>query len=280
MRRIAHANVERADLLPDPQIRKLGSMLGKGFILPAPVLPVTDWHTFALPTPMATCQRELPIQITLYDATGVEILQQSLGTIPRRHGVALDVDTLLGDRAATLDSGYGHLELSYDLSKGADVDGWLHGLFRYERRGTGFGADTSFGAHLYNLPVVLGSEPQSYSGPPPGLSTRLFLRLGFGSRETFCHLIYPASSEGWHAASDTRLLLFDAAGNQVAKREAQIPRNGSLLWRYQETFDAAERSRATENGYVIVRDTTCRLFGYHGLIGSEGGFSLDHMFGF
>jgi hypothetical protein len=29
-----------------------------------------------------------------------------------------------------------------------------------------------------------------------------------------------------------------------------------------------------------VRDTTCRLFGYHGLLGRDGAFSLDHMFGF
>ena len=34
-----------------------------------------------------------------------------------------------------------------------------------------------------------------------------------------------------------------------------------------------------EGGYVVVRDTTCRLFGYHGLVGTDA-FSLDHMFGF
>ena len=28
-------------------------------------------------------------------------------------------------------------------------------------------------------------EPQSYSGPPPGLSTRLFLKLGYGPRRSF-----------------------------------------------------------------------------------------------
>jgi len=31
---------------------------------------------------------------------------------------------------------------------------------------------------------------------------------------------------------------------------------------------------------VLVRDATCRLFGYHGLMDEAGGFSLDHMFGF
>ncbi len=40
------------------------------------------------------------------------------------------------------------------------------------------------------------------------------------------------------------------------------------------------RARAGEDAYIIVRDTTCRLFGYHGLLGARGAFSLDHMFGF
>jgi hypothetical protein len=45
-------------------------------------------------------------------------------------------------------------------------------------------------------------------------------------------------------------------------------------------FDEATRARAGTGAYVIVRDTTCRLFGYHGLLGGDGAFSLDHMFGF
>src|SRR5207248_10661084 len=38
-RRIAHVNVERADLRPDPLLPKLAGMLGKGYLLPAPILP-------------------------------------------------------------------------------------------------------------------------------------------------------------------------------------------------------------------------------------------------
>jgi hypothetical protein len=45
-------------------------------------------------------------------------------------------------------------------------------------------------------------------------------------------------------------------------------------------FDRATRDRAGINPYIIVRDATCRLFGYHGLLGEGGAFSLDHMFGF
>ncbi len=69
-------------------------------------------------------------------------------------------------------------------------------------------------------------------------------------------------------------------GAEVARRDVRIPRSGSLLWRFSEVFEAAERDRGGDGAYVMVRDTTCRLFGYHGLLGRDGVFSLDHMFGF
>jgi hypothetical protein len=45
-------------------------------------------------------------------------------------------------------------------------------------------------------------------------------------------------------------------------------------------FDKATRKAAGAGAYAVIRDPTCRLFGYHGLIGGDGGFSLDHMFGY
>jgi hypothetical protein len=45
-------------------------------------------------------------------------------------------------------------------------------------------------------------------------------------------------------------------------------------------FDQGLRDRAGDGAYIIIRDTTCRLFGYHGLLAKGGAFSLDHMFGF
>ena len=44
--------------------------------------------------------------------------------------------------------------------------------------------------------------------------------------------------------------------------------------------DPAARAFLAEHGYVVVRDQTCRLFGYHGLVDGERAFSLAHMFGF
>ena len=59
-------------------------------------------------------------------------------------------------------------------------------LFRYEDRASGHRAETSFGAHVFNTVLTYKGEPQSYAGKPPGLSTRLFLRLGDGAASTRC----------------------------------------------------------------------------------------------
>src|SRR5205085_11035393 len=178
-----------------------------------------------------------------------------------------------------LGGGYGHIELVYDFSAGGDGDGWLHALFRYRHRRSGHSAETSFGAHVFNTILTYRDEPQSYTGRPPGLSTRLFLRLGEPAYDTFCHLIYPASRP-WLPLSDTQIILHDAAGCEVARWHLAIPCSGSRLWGYRAAFDAATRAEAGAGAYIIVRDATCRLFGYHGLSDCNGSFSLDHMFGF
>jgi hypothetical protein len=202
------------------------------------------------------------------------VARRRLGRIERRGSLALELDDILERSNAQLESGYGHLELGYDFADGGEADGWLHALFRYRERKSGHIAETSFGAHVYNLPITYRGEPQSYVGRPPGLSTRLFLRLGPETCETLAHLIYPASRP-WHAHSETDLILYDKTGEEVARRRIAIPCGGSRLVRIGEMFDGTPRS-----GYVIVRDLTCRLFGYHALLAPHGAFSLDHMFGF
>lgn len=276
-RRIAHVNVERADLAPDPALPGLARVLGKGYLLPAPVLPRALWRTLVLPTPMALCQAELPIAAIVYDSAGNEILRHPFGRLPRAHASVLDLDELAGIDA--LGEGYGHLELVYDFAAGGAADGWLHALFRYRHRESGHAADTSFGAHVFNTVLTYRGEPQSYSGRPPGLSTRLFLRLGEAGCDTMCQLIYPASRP-WRPRSATEIILCDGGGREVARAGMTIPCSGSRLWTYHELFDAAARRRAGPRAHAIIRDTTCRLFGYHGLVGADGAFSLDHMFGF
>jgi len=276
-RRIAHVNVERDDLSPDPEIPKLSGMLGKGYLLPAPVLPRTLWRTWLLPTPMAVCQAELPITAHVYDPDGTEIASHHFGRLPRSHAIALEIDEMSGSHR--LGRSYGHIELVYDLSSGGEADGWLHALFRYRHRDSGHTAETSFGAHVFNTILTYRGEPQSYAGPPPGLSTRLFLRLGESDCDTLCQLIYPVSRP-WLPTSATAIMLYDGSGNEVARSDLVIPCSGSRLWYYHAIFDEQTRARAGAGAYIIVRDKTCRLFGYHGLVGRDGAFSLDHMFGF
>ncbi len=293
-RRMAHANVERTDLEPDPRIAEIGNLMGKGFLLPAPVLPPERYRSILLPTPMATTQQTLPVAALIYDAQGREVARHDFGELTRTDSVAIDAAQIGGGK---LNGDAGHMELVYDFPVATrGVDGWLHALFRYEDRVTGHTAESSFGAHIFNTVLTWKGEPQSYTGNPPGLSTRLFLRTapsmavpgaaasGDGE-DTFCHLIYPASTP-WRPTSQTDLILYAGDGNEVATRTVNIACGGSHYWRLSEMFDDAERARAAEagpagGGYVLIRDTTCRLFGYHGLIAADGAaFSLDHMFGF
>jgi len=279
-RRIAHPNVERIDLKPDPHLPELANLMGKGFVLPAPVLPPSRYRSLLLPTPMATTQAELPVGVRIYDASGREVAERFLGRLPRNHRTAVDVSDILNGAIETvLPSGYGHLELLYDFRDGGEGDGWLHALFRYEDKVSGHAAETSFGAHIFNTVLTYKNEPQSYTTAPPGLSTRLFLRLGTDGLDTLCHLIYPASTP-WHTQSDTWLILHDRAGTELAREHVRIPCSGSYLWRASEVFGPSLLARAGDGGYVIIRDTTCRLFGYHGLVDGDSGFSFDHMFGF
>jgi hypothetical protein len=274
--RIAHINVERGDLRPDPGIKTLSPALGRGFLLPFPILPRETYRTIVQPTPMAVSETNLPLRLDVFAPDGLAVAEHFLGLLPRDHNVALDLDDVLPPDA--LPEG-GHAELCYDFRDGGDANGWLHALFRYERRDNGHAAENSFGAHIFNTIMTYKSEPQSYTGKPPGLSTRLFLKLGFGGRRSFCVLMYPASAP-WAQTSSTVLELYDAAGAILASRDLEISCSGSATVYPDERFSPAELRAAGEAGYVLIRDATCRLFGFHGVENSAGGFSFDHMFGF
>jgi len=280
-RLIAHTNVERTDLKADEGIPGLSKLMGKGFILPAPILPVGRWKNIVLPTPMSTAQKNLPLTLIIYNAKGQQVGLFPLGKLDRGNIKDININKLFGNLSEReFPGGFGHLELVYDFSQGGEADGWMHALMRYEDTKSGHNTETSFGAHIFNTALVYKNEPQSYTGRPPGLTTRLFLRLGRDEdTDTLCHLIYPASTP-WHAQSDTDLMLVDSKGTEMFKKTIRIACSGSLFWRYHDMFNKEERQLAGPDAYIIIRDTTCRLFGYHGLIKGEKSFCLDHMFGF
>jgi len=218
-RLIAHTNVERTDLKVDPGIPAIGKTMGKGYILPAPVLPIGRWQNILLPTPMSTCQKNLPLMLGIYNSKGQQAGQLSLGKLERSNIKDININNLLGKRSESeFPGGFGHIELTYDFSHGGEADGWLHALMRYEDTRAGHNTETSFGSHIFNTVLVYKNEPQSYAGRPPGLSTRLFLRLGREEgTDTLCHLIYPASTP-WHAQSETDLILSDSKGTELIKK--------------------------------------------------------------
>lgn len=274
--RIAHVNVERADLDADPGIKDLPDALGRGFLLPFPVLPAARFRTLILPTPMAERETGTPLRLDVFAPDGTKIADHFLGVLPREHNGLVDVSAMLP--ADALPEG-GHAELVYDFRFGGEANGWMHALFRYEDKNSGHAAESSFGAHIFNTAMVYKNEPQSYTGKPPGLSTRLFLKLGFGGKQSFCMLIYPASAQ-WLETSSTALELYDGAGVLLDTAHIAIACSGSVIVRPEKYFGAERVKAAGERGYVLVRDATCRLFGFHGLYDGAGGFSFDHMFGF
>jgi len=274
--RIAHVNVERGDLRPDLQLTHLPPELGRGYLLPFPILPPKSFRTIVQPNPMATSEMNTPLRIDIFAKDGSKLADRFLGILPRNHDLALDLDTVIGTNA--LSEG-GHAELVYDFRDGGEGNGWLHALFRYEERKSGHVAESSFGAHMFNTIMTYKNEPQSYTGPPPGLSTRLYLRLGISGCHTFCVLIYPSSNR-WHPKSSTALELYSATGDLLETRSVEIACSGSVAVALSSLFRADNLREAGDAGYVLVRDTTCRLFGFHGMLNHVGGFSFDHMFGF
>ena len=147
---------------PIPHIPTLPPQLGRGYLLPFPLLPRARFRSIVQPTPMAETQDSLPVRLDVFDTQGRCVAQRFLGCLPRNHAIAVDFDDFGVES--------GHAELVYDFRDGGTADGWLHALFRYEDRQSGHAAESSFGAHIFNTLMTYKDEPQSYSGPPPGLS--------------------------------------------------------------------------------------------------------------
>ncbi|QCE34006.1 hypothetical protein FAI40_00880 [Acetobacteraceae bacterium] len=275
--RIAHLNVERSDLIPAEEIGTPLKEVGRGFILPFPILNPDEYETWLQPNPMSEKVKTLPLSVALYNENGKENSVHFLGNLPRDFKEAFPLHEWAKEA--------GHGNLFYDLKEGGAPDGWLHATIRFKHKKTGHMAETSFGGHIYNTQMVWRNEPQSYAGSAPGLSTRIFLKIGYEtekeSLKSFCWLIYPCSktSSAENFPSETKLILINEAGKEIAKKEIHLQPNGSFLIKPHEIF-GEKLKEAGEGGYVLIRDKTVRLFGYHGIMGLGDRFSLDHMFGF
>ena len=99
--RIAHLNVERADLKPNPEIKSLHNLLGRGYLLPFPVLPPNRFRSIVLPTPMAERQANLPLRLDVFGTDGRKTAERFLGNLPRDHALAVDLGRAWRGRGGT-----------------------------------------------------------------------------------------------------------------------------------------------------------------------------------
>ena len=124
--RIAHVNVERANLRPDPAIATLPTRSAAATCCRSRSCRADRFRSIVQPTPMADAQDDLPLRLDVFDpegATRARALPRLPATRPRASRV--DLDALDAPRK-------GHAELVYDFRDGGEADGWLHALFRYE----------------------------------------------------------------------------------------------------------------------------------------------------
>ena len=265
---IAHINIERDDLAPNDRLAELSprggkrSLLGKGYLLPAPILPLGDFSSLILPTPMSRRTESLPLGLAIYGRDGRELARNRSVTCRATMGDS-SMPRNCCDRQESQPATMAIANSSMTSNPaGPSMAGSTPCFASNDTAPIGKGqcADTSFGAHIYNIPYTFGKEPQSYIGAPPGLSTRLFLRVdgrrdratGELINDTICHLIYPSSAGMWHPQSTTRLLLCNPAGATVAERTLQIPQSGSFFFTVQTLFSTAEVEHATAQPKVPV----------------------------
>ncbi len=228
-RRIAHPNVERDRSEAGREAAEARRRCGQGLSSCRRRCCRRALPSLVLPTPMSTragaiCRSSCAV----YDTDGRRLAEHSLGNLKRSDSVALDARRRARGNSAARRLRPPGAALRFRRRRARPTAGCTR-CSAIDDRETGHAAETSFGAHVFNTLVTYRDEPQSYKGPPPGLSTRLFLRVGATPHDTLCHLIYPASLP-WHAQSDTALILMSRSRRRggAAQRRDRLRRLAAL----------------------------------------------------
>ena len=162
----------------------------------------------------------------------------------------------------------------------ATTNGWLHALFRYEQRATGHAAESSFGGHIFNTVMTYKGEPQSYNGPPPGVSTKLFLKLGLGGTRSFsCSSIRPRQNG---MSVPARRWIVRRRGQLAATQRISISCFGWRSFRLYQYF--RRRMKLLEARMPVrplIKHPTCQAISRPmASMTQQVSISFDHMFGF
>ena len=96
--RIAHVNVERDNLRPDPASRRCRRSWAAATCCRSRSCRAR-FRTIVQPTPMATTQANLPVRLDVFDPAGRKVAERFLGCLPRDHAVAVDIDDVAIDAA-------------------------------------------------------------------------------------------------------------------------------------------------------------------------------------
>ena len=176
-RRIAHVNVERTDLLPDPNLPSLAERARQGLSAarPGPAArrpgrPLCCRRRWRFASGVADCRassttgRGTRFCAVPWDGCRAGTRSRSISTT-RRGSMRSATATAMSSWSTTSPTA-------------ARPTAGCTRSFATAQRESGHAAETSFGAHVFNTILTYRDEPQSYTGRPPGLSTRLFLRLG------------------------------------------------------------------------------------------------------
>ncbi len=125
--RIAHVNVERGDLKPDPADRASACAAGARLSAAVPGAAARTLPQHRAADADGGVADDVAAAARCVRRGGEQGAERFLGCLARDHDVALDVDEVAA----------GHAELVYDFRDGGEADGWLHALFRYEDRQSG-----------------------------------------------------------------------------------------------------------------------------------------------
>ena len=147
---------------PDPELPRLAELLGKGYLLPAPVLPRERVGEPAAADADGDVAERAADRRAGLRRRGTRGWRDAARPAAARHATALDLDDAAGVEALRRWLRPCRAGLRF-RRQAASGDGWLHALFRYRHRDSGHAAETSFGAHVFNTILTYRGEPQSYA---------------------------------------------------------------------------------------------------------------------
>ena len=254
--------------------------MGKGHILPAPVLPRRPLpHGAAADADVDRADASAGEARWFTTRRGTQIAEHSFGNLARGECVGARCERARErtPRRRLRPCGTG---LRFRRGRQSPMAGCTRCSATRDRKSGHVGGDQFRLAHLQHRAHLQGraailfgaaARPFDAAVPAPSRPRRC---------DTLCHLIYPVSKRMASQLADRADPDVEPMARRSRANEIQIPASGSLLWKASEMFDAATLARA---GAPRLRRRARRDLPpvrLSGRVTPAGAFSFDHMFGF